>query len=269
MVYAHDGTQYNTLELKPNGACLVDGNPILTSAGGTMTGPITGMPYRTVVSPSSSERLIFCGGTGLEDGAYLGLYGQDNSNVGRIVLAAVKNGAKTELIVKTNGTASINDNNILTSADGGVNPPGTVIAFAANSAPRGFLLCNGAAVSRTTYAKLFEAIGTAYGEGDGSTTFNLPNMTDRFIQGSGTAGTVKAAGLPDIYGYIAGVYANKSVGAGGVFTVEATGNQTNGDINSSWVSKTVRLHASNYNTIYGNSTTVQPPAVTMRYYIKY
>ncbi|MDZ7475100.1 phage tail protein [Stenotrophomonas pavanii] len=56
--------------------------------------------------------------------------------------------------------------------------PGQVIMFAGKSAPAGTLLCNGAAVSRTTYAALFAAIGTLYGVGDGKTTFNLPAMGD-------------------------------------------------------------------------------------------
>ena len=150
-------------------------------------------------------------------------------------------------------------------------PVGSVIAFAGNpsSAPSGYLLCNGAAVSRTTYAALFEAIGTAHGSGDGSTTFNLPNMADKFIQGSDTAGTTKSAGLPEVYGYITGVYANTAGSSGGGFSDEVISSETNGDITSSWRKKTIRLHASKYNAIYGNSTTVQPPAVTMRYYIKY
>ncbi|HFT7528838.1 TPA: phage tail protein [Stenotrophomonas maltophilia] len=56
--------------------------------------------------------------------------------------------------------------------------PGQVIMFAGKAAPAGTLLCNGAAVSRTTYAELFAAIGTLYGAGDGTTTFNLPAMGD-------------------------------------------------------------------------------------------
>ncbi|MBN2829168.1 MAG: tail fiber protein [Candidatus Cloacimonetes bacterium] len=55
-------------------------------------------------------------------------------------------------------------------------PAGVVQQYAGNSAPTGYLLCNGAAVSRTTYATLFAAIGTTYGSGNGSTTFNLPNL---------------------------------------------------------------------------------------------
>ena len=56
--------------------------------------------------------------------------------------------------------------------------PGQVIMFAGKAAPAGTLLCDGAAVSRTTYAELFAAIGTLYGAGDGTTTFNLPAMGD-------------------------------------------------------------------------------------------
>ncbi|MEE9890891.1 MAG: tail fiber protein [Stenotrophomonas geniculata] len=56
--------------------------------------------------------------------------------------------------------------------------PGQVIMFAGKTAPAGTLLCNGAAVSRTTYAELFAAIGTLYGAGDGKTTFNLPAMLE-------------------------------------------------------------------------------------------
>ena len=55
-------------------------------------------------------------------------------------------------------------------------PTGSITAYGGATAPSGYLLCNGAAVSRTTYDALFDIIGTAYGVGDGSTTFNLPDM---------------------------------------------------------------------------------------------
>lgn len=51
--------------------------------------------------------------------------------------------------------------------------------YAGKTAPSGWLLCDGSAVSRTTYSALYDAIGTTYGSGDGSTTFNLPNMSGR------------------------------------------------------------------------------------------
>jgi microcystin-dependent protein len=62
-------------------------------------------------------------------------------------------------------------------------PVGSVTMYAANTAPTGWLECSGAAVSRTTYAGLFAAIGTVFGSGDGSTTFNLPQMQGEFARG--------------------------------------------------------------------------------------
>lgn len=67
-------------------------------------------------------------------------------------------------------------------------PSGSVTMYAGAALPSGWLLCDGAAVSRTTYASLFNAVGTAYGAGDGSTTFNLPNLVSRFPRG-GTPST--------------------------------------------------------------------------------
>lgn len=64
-----------------------------------------------------------------------------------------------------------------------VTPAGIVSWYAASTAPEGWLKCNGAAVSRTTYATLFNAIGTTFGAGDGSTTFNLPDLRAQFIRG--------------------------------------------------------------------------------------
>lgn len=58
-------------------------------------------------------------------------------------------------------------------------PPGCVMEYAAANAPSGWLLCDGTAVSRTTYSALFGVIGTTYGVGNGSTTFNLPNLRGR------------------------------------------------------------------------------------------
>lgn len=62
-------------------------------------------------------------------------------------------------------------------------PVGTIIFRGASSAPSGWLFCNGAAVSRTTYAGLFAAIGETFGSGDGTTTFNLPDLRAKFVRG--------------------------------------------------------------------------------------
>lgn len=62
------------------------------------------------------------------------------------------------------------------------------------TAPTGYLLCNGAAVSRSTYAALFAIVGTTFGAGNGSTTFNLPNYVDRMPIGAGSAYSVAGTG---------------------------------------------------------------------------
>jgi len=71
-------------------------------------------------------------------------------------------------------------------------PVGTIAAFGGSSIPSGWLECNGAAVSRTTYSDLFTAIGTTYGVGDGSTTFNLPDLRGRTSIGKGTGSGLSA-----------------------------------------------------------------------------
>jgi microcystin-dependent protein len=90
---------------------------------------------------------------------------------------------------------------VLTSAGAGIAPTwgasaampaGLVLHFANITAPAGYLECNGQAVSRTTYAPLFTAIGTLYGAGDGSTTFNVPDLRGEFIRGADNARGVDA-----------------------------------------------------------------------------
>lgn len=73
-------------------------------------------------------------------------------------------------------------------------PAGAIIDYAGSSAPTGWLLCDGTAISRTTYAALFSAIGTTYGTGNGSTTFNLPNSIGRVTVGKSSAGTFATLG---------------------------------------------------------------------------
>ncbi len=71
---------------------------------------------------------------------------------------------------------------------------GTVVPFNGTSVPQGFLLCDGSAVSRTTYSKLFSIIGVSCGQGDGSTTFNLPDNTGAFLRGRVTWVTSNGSG---------------------------------------------------------------------------
>lgn len=162
---------------------------------------------------------------------------------------------------------------------GGV-PLGTIIPYAANAAepPYSFLFCEGQAVSRTMYPDLFALIGTTYGAGDGSTTFNLPNLVGKYPQGDTTAGTVKSAGLPNIEGtatvrdynisttYFQGDgYSGALTGYGSSEKVYANSGSTT---TTSTANPKIKLDASQSNAIYGNSDTVTPPTLTVRWIIK-
>lgn len=162
-------------------------------------------------------------------------------------------------------------------------PVGVVQAFAGNTVPDGWLLCDGSAISRTDYADLYAVIGDTYGDGDGSSTFNLPNLIDKFVQGNATAGTVKSAGLPNITGTQRLGWSDSSAPS---LIVEGGNSGAFASLNNLPVTNQYRcaqdstklvgtsmnaisIDASRSSSIYGSSTTVQPPALTMQYIIKY
>jgi microcystin-dependent protein len=100
-----------------------------------------------------------------------------------------------------------------TSAPGGLAPAGVVLPFAGSTAPTGWLLCFGQAVSRTTFASLFAALGTTYGAGDGSTTFALPDLRGRVGAGKDDMGGTAASRLTSGGSGVAGATLGASGGA--------------------------------------------------------
>lgn len=148
-------------------------------------------------------------------------------------------------------------------------PTGSVIPFAGETPPEGFLLCNGQEVSRITYARLFSVIGEKFGAGDGVTTFEVPNLVEKFIEGTeSSVGQTLDAGLPNITarwnhssGY--GLYSSNN----GAITVGAYSNPTSG-VGEGWKNETIDFSASRSSSVYGKSNTVQPPAVKMLLIIK-
>jgi microcystin-dependent protein len=150
---------------------------------------------------------------------------------------------------------------------------GDIIMIAGNNTIRdGWLECDGRAVSRTMFADLFDAIGTTYGAGDGSTTFNLPNYSDgKFPEGSTVAGVVKQPGLPNITGSFSSdrAWAETSNQNDGALTYTKISSNLNALTNSSPQGGCrLDFDASRSNPIYGASNTVQPYSLTTRYIIK-
>lgn len=205
----------------------------------------------------------------------------------------VKKERTYELINNSDGTTTIQDppNNILTfgtpvnaqnlnNIENGIENHetritllegiGNPIPTLSNILAENEIWLEGAEVSRETYAQLFEIYGTTYGEGDGETTFNLPDFRNRTIWGAEDFGYIEA-GLPNIIGQISGQ------GSANFFDNATTTGCANAFSQTTWdvaqsigagenpnASNDVNIDASRSNTIYGNSTTVQPPSVKVR-----
>lgn len=162
------------------------------------------------------------------------------------------------------------DSRILTTADLGggntITPVGSLIMGPIPNTPAGYLLCDGQAVSRTTYAALFDVLGTNFGEGDGSTTFNVPDYRDCFLRGLGTKNNsfyVKQnEGLPDhnhtltLMGRSRNSTANYSPGWG------------EDDVQNGPFTATV-TNASASNSIYGAADEVRTTNYAINYFIKF
>jgi microcystin-dependent protein len=106
-----------------------------------------------------------------------------NNTTGSFTVTLKRSGGGTSAVVPQgrNGFYILDSTGVI--AETGNTPAGAVLAFAMQTPPSGWLECDGTAVSRSTYAALFAAIGTVYGGGDGSTTFNLPDLRAYFIRG--------------------------------------------------------------------------------------
>tara|TARA_Y100001972_G_scaffold89224_1_gene109117 strand:- start:3 stop:1565 length:1563 start_codon:yes stop_codon:yes gene_type:complete len=118
-----------------------------------------------------------------------------------VVTGTLSAAATTASSLTVNGATQVNGDLTVTGTatiSGGISalPPGAVVPFAGDNTNTltGFLVCDGTAVSRETYSTLFGIIGDTYGAGDGSTTFNLPNLEDRFPMGATTPKPVGTTG---------------------------------------------------------------------------
>lgn len=179
---------------------------------------------------------------------------------------------KQDILVSGTNIKTVNDTSLLGSgnieikASGSGVPTGTIIAWSTATAPEGYLICDGSAISRTTYANLFAVIGTLYGSGDGNSTFNIPNVVGRFLKG-GTAGIINTESLPNITGDFYGLQYPKQNPSGAFGTqylsnVYKAPNADNGGVG-------VAFNASLSSATYQNNAKVQPDNMEVVYSIKY
>ena len=187
---------------------LVDGvNATLPNIRGTMTGhilPGTDATY-DIGSATNKVRHLFLSNNSL----HIGDTGTISITADVMTVAGATGGFKAVAFTGNSGVAidefstdgTMADNSdtavptekaVKTYVDAGVNPTGAVLSFAGASAPTGWLLCYGQAISRTTYAGLFTVLAEVYGAGDGATTFNVPDLRGRTIAGQDDMGGASA-----------------------------------------------------------------------------
>jgi microcystin-dependent protein len=155
-------------------------------------------------------------------------------------------------------------------------PAGSVMMYAGSSAPTGYLLCDGSAVSRTTYSALFTVIGSTYGSGDGSTTFNLPNTQGVFVRGAGsqtissivhtgTRGTTENDQFQGHFHSISNTYSLVTSGAGAGSNAQA-GNSGSVVINPQTIGSPT---SDGSNGTPRNGLETRPANISMNYIIKF
>ena len=201
---------------------------------------------------------------------------RDNSGWINFLQIAEDNAGNAYFKVSQSPVTSSDDNSIATTAWvralfeaglGSAIPSGVAFPYAGKTVPSGFMACNGGTISRTTYAKLFAAIGTAWGAGDGSTTFKLPDWRNRTVMGANNAnevGTYLESGAPNITGWHGG-HAYKSGDhneTGGAFYGM---DEIHGGNCNVWK---MGFDASLSSPIYGASDIIQPPAGKALWIIK-
>lgn len=147
---------------------------------------------------------------------------------------------------------------------------GEIKWFAFNKVPTGYLVCNGANVSRTTYANLFEVIGTTFGSGDGSTTFNIPDLRDRYIIGANTnaLGTQIAEQLPNITGNVGVLKVSETFQGSGAFVSYGIVTGTYGGTQVQNMGS-LSFIASRSNSVYTDNGHVYPLSLALLPCIKY
>ena len=150
-------------------------------------------------------------------------------------------------------------------------PAGVIMFYAGTVVPNGWLACNGGVYPRAKYARLFSAIGTRYGAGDGSTTFAIPKAHHQVLEATTTiseVGQVMEAGLPDIRGKAKMRWPSLIDAQGGALYKEAADSQTSSSLGATEQSSLLCLAAHSYNSLFGKSETNQMASLRLMSIIK-
>ena len=148
---------------------------------------------------------------------------------------------------------------------------GFCLPFYGETAPPGTLACDGSEISREAYSELFAVLGTKAGAGDGSTTFNLPDLRGRWLMGADAeraAGEEVAEGLPNITGVVSAIYSNtRGEYNGALYMI----NTSYGAVQTTSGNGSVGLafNAHNSNAVYGAQSHVTPASVALLWCIIY
>lgn len=186
------------------------GNVIRITQGGSVagaSGTITGLPSGTASASFASGVFTFQASTNTGaniDGASF-IFRNNSANSKGLTLSPPNAMANDYTLVlpaipATSGAVlTLDTSGNITAAAGAdyILPAGIIQAYGGTSVPAGWLLCDGSAVLRGAYARLFTAISTAYGNGNGSSTFNVPDLRGLFLRGTDNMGTGAAGRDPD------------------------------------------------------------------------
>ena len=174
-----DGSSYN---------CTTTGNQVITSSAGDVA--LTGTDVTVTTTGTGAGEFVVRANTNVDIKANTGNL-ELNANTTMLITSG---GTQTTFVdtenkmVITSTTTTLTNTSVTVAETSSFNmmPTATIIQNMSATVPAGFLYCNGGNISRTTYARLFAAIGTAFGIGDGSTTFGKPNLMGAFLRGAST-----------------------------------------------------------------------------------